>query len=149
MKTATTTLLSLLFALNLVCAQNKGDLSKEKIAAFPNTMSIAKTALQDAFKFEAGQKIQITFNNNFVFSGQVISNELKYADLRSMIIKSDEDPSALLQISRIVGKDHVVSYTGRIMNQKALEVIEIKKDLADHYSLRKIGLDKILQDCSY
>jgi len=148
MKTVTTTLLSFVFALNWACAQN-GELSKEKISEFPNSMSIAKSALEEAFKSESGKKIQITFNNNFQFSGHVVSNELKYADLRTMIIKSDNDPSALLQINRTMGKDHVISYSGRIVNQKALEVIEIKKDMADHYSLRKVGLDKILQDCSY
>lgn len=149
MKTITTTFLAFLLTLNWAFAQNKGELSNEKISEFPNSMSIAKSALEDAFKSESGQKIQIIFNNNFNFSGYVISNEFKYADLRSMIIKSENDPSALLQINRTVGKDHIVSYSGRIMNQKALEVIEIKKDMADHYSLRKIGLDKILQDCSY
>ena len=35
------------------------------------------------------------------------------------------------------------------MNNEALEVYEIKSYLADNYSLQKIDLDKILQDCSY
>jgi hypothetical protein len=74
---------------------------------------------------------------------------MKYADLQTMVIKSEQYPNTLFQLSKISNKDNSISYVGRIMNNEAMEVYEIKSYLADNYSLQKIDLDKILQDCSY
>jgi hypothetical protein len=78
-----------------------------------------------------------------------MSNELKYSDLQSMIVKSDIYPNTLFQLSKITDEGTKVKYVGRIINSDALEVFEIRNDMADNYQLQKIDLDRILQDCSY
>jgi hypothetical protein len=96
-----------------------------------------------------GQSVAIRFNEKFVFTGKVMSNELKYSDLQSMIVKSDIYPNTLFQLSKITDEGTKVKYVGRIINSDALEVFEIRNDMADNYQLQRIDLDRILQDCSY
>jgi hypothetical protein len=128
----------------------KNDKAKKSIfTEFPGTIEISKSTLKNTLGAIAGQTISIPFNAHFTFTGKVLSNDLKYNDLQSMIIKSELYPNTLFQLSKITNKDNSIKYVGRIINSDALEVFEIKNDMADNYSLQKIDLDKILQDCSY
>ncbi len=149
MKSFTTTVLVLFLFLSAGFAQKTGDPKKKLFADFPNTVEISKQTLKNLFTAIPGQKVNVPFNEKFIFKGQVMSNEVKYANLQSMIVRSENSGGTLFQLSKIINKDNSVSYTGRIINPDALEVFEIKNDMADNYSLQKISLDKILQDCSY
>jgi len=130
-------------------AQKSKDVKKSLFTEFPGSIEISKNTLKNTLVSTPGQLVSIPFNEKFIFTGKVLSNEMKYADLQTMVIKSEEFPNTLFQLSKILNKDNSISYVGRIMNNEALEVYEIKNYLADNYSLQKIDLDKILQDCSY
>jgi hypothetical protein len=130
-------------------AQKSKEVKKSLFTEFPGSIEISKNTLKNTLVSKPGQLVSIPFNEKFIFTGKVVSNEMKYADLQTMIVKSEQYPNTLFQLSRIINKDNTISYVGRIMNNEALEVYEIKSYLADNYSLQKIDLDKILQDCSY
>ncbi len=151
MKILTKTVFVLLLATSTfsVFAQKNDKAKKSIFTEFPGTIEISKSTLKNTLGAIAGQTISIPFNAHFTFTGKVLSNDLKYSDLQSMIIKSELYPNTLFQLSKITNKDNSIKYVGRIINSDALEVFEIKNDMADNYSLQKIDLDKILQDCSY
>ena len=131
-------------------AQKKKAVQKSIFTEFPGNIEISKNTLRNTLIAKPGQSVNVPFNDKFNFSGKVVSNEMKYSDLQSMIIRSDKYPNTLFQLSRITDKtDGKVSYVGRIINNEALEVYEIKNYMADNYSLQRIDLDRILQDCSY
>ena len=151
MKTITSTVLVLLLsAASLsVFAQKTAVNQKSIFTEFPGSIEISKNTLKSTLVAKPGQTVSIRFNDKFVFTGKVMSNELKYSDLQSMIVKSDTYANTLFQLSRITNSENSIKYIGRIINTDALEVFEIKNDVADNYQLQKIDLDKILQDCSY
>jgi hypothetical protein len=74
---------------------------------------------------------------------------MKYQNLQSVLIRSEQFENALLQVSKITNNDKSISYVGRIINQNALDGYEIKKDLANNYRLQKFETKSILQDCSH
>ncbi|MCX6293644.1 MAG: hypothetical protein NT127_05045 [Sphingobacteriales bacterium] len=130
-------------------AQKSKDVKKSLFTEFPGSIEISKNTLKNTLVSKPGQLVSIPFNEKFIFTGKVLSNEMKYTDLQTMVIKSEQFPNTLFQLSKILNKDNSISYVGRIINNESLEVYEIKNYLADNYSLQKIDLDKILQDCSY
>ena len=132
-----------------VFSQKTGNTTKSIFAKFPGSIEIAKSTLNNTIDAKTGQIISIQFNAQFTFSGKVLNNDLKYSNLQSMIIKSEMYPNVLFQLSKITNKDNSIKYVGRIINSDASEVFEIKNDNTDNYSLQKIDLNKILQDCSY
>jgi hypothetical protein len=149
MKTITATVFALLLTAGTtsVFAQKK-EKSPSIFAAFPGVIEISVNTLKNTILAKPGQTVSIRFNEKFVFTGKVMSNELKYSELQSMIIKSDVYPNTLFQLSRI-NTNNSIKYVGRIIDNDALEVFEIKNYMADNYQLEKINLDRILQDCSY
>jgi len=149
MKNFTTAVLALLLSATFGFAQKTETTQQKLFAEFPNSVEISKSVLSDLFKATEGQTVAVPFNEKFVFRGKVMSNQVKYANLQTMLLKYEAGAGTLFQLSKITNKDNSISYTGRIINPSALEVFEIKNDLADNYSLCKISLDRILQDCSY
>jgi hypothetical protein len=151
MKTLTKAVLVLFIsASSFASFAQKVDASKKSVFNnFPGAVDISTAMLKNSFVTKSGQAIAIPFNEKFVFKGKVLSNEIKYSNLQSMIIKSENAGNVVFQLSKITNKDNSISYVGRIINTEALEVYEIKNDMANNYRLQKIDLDKILQDCSY
>ena len=130
-------------------SQQRPDARPKLFAALPENIQVNKLALQDAFSFFEGQNATITLANNLVFSGVVISNEVKYSNLQNIIIKSASLNNALLSLSKIINPDKSITYTGRIINNKAFDGFEIKRNEVGEYSLQKFETGRILQDCSY
>lgn len=151
MKTLTKAVLVLLttIASMSVFAQKNDKSIKSIFIEFPGSIEISKSTLKNTLVAKPGQSVAIRFNEKFVFTGKVMSNELKYSDLQSMIVKSDIYPNTLFQLSKITDEGTKIKYVGRIINSDALEVFEIRNDMADNYQLQRIDLDRILQDCSY
>ncbi len=152
MKTIINTCLVLILSLVVTTsfAQKKKTAQKTIFTEFPGNIEISKNTLKNTLVAKPGQNVVVPFNEKFNFSGKVVSNEMKYADLQSMIIRSDKYPNTLFQLSRITDrKDGKFTYVGRIINNEALEVYEIKNYMADNYSLKRVDLDQIVQDCSY
>jgi hypothetical protein len=151
MKTITKAALVLLLTavISPAFAQKKKTTKKPLFAEFPGAVDISKSMLKHMMVSKPGETVTVPFNNKFVFEGKVVSNENKYDNLQSMIIRSNNMGNTLFQLSKIINKDKSISYVGRIMNPDALEVYEIKNDVAGNYRLQRIDLDNILQDCSY
>ena len=151
MKTIAKAVLVLLFtaAISPAFAQKKKASQKPLFADFPGSVELSKSMLKSMMVSKPGQSISVPFNSKFVFVGKVVSNENKYDNLQSVVIRSNTMGNAVFQLSKIINKDKSISYVGRIMNPDALEVYEIKNDVAGNYRLQRVDLDKILQDCSY
>ena len=130
-------------------SQQKPDSRPKLFAALPETIKVNDAALQNAFTLFEGQNASIVLANNLIFSGVVISNEVKYNNLQNIIIKSALLNNALLSLSKIKNPDNSITYTGRIINSKAFDGFEIKRNEDGQYNLHKFETAQILQDCSY
>ena len=149
MKTRSTIVLLLLCICTHTVFAQKTDAAPQKIfAAYPAVISISAGTLQNTFSAQPGQTINVAFSDQFVYSGTVLSNEVKYHNLQSVIIQSPAFNNALLQISRITNEDKSVHYRGRIINPAALDGYEIKMDAALNYSMQKFETRQVLQECN-
>jgi hypothetical protein len=140
-------LLGILFSATINAQHN----SSEKLALFnnfSNTINCPKAELSKAFTATTNQTIHLSFSDNFLFNGTVVSNVVKYANLQTVLIKSPAYGDAVFSLSKITGKDNSVSYTGRILNPKYADGYELKKDTLNNYQLVKIEISNILKDCS-
>jgi len=115
---------------------------------FPNVIALSETTLRNAFTAIDGQDISLQLSSNFNFSGVVISNEIKYSNLRSIVIKSGNYNDAIFHLSEVTNDDNSLSYVGRILNSNAFDGFEIKKDATGKYSFHKFETQRILEDCS-
>ena len=151
MKTISKILLLLLCCqvTNPVFSQRTDNSKKAIFAAYPNSISLSKNTLQQTFSAIPGETINVAFSDQFIYNGTVMSNEVKYANLQSVIIKSAAFGNALFQLSKITNDDNSIAYVGRIINQDVSDGYEIKRDSNDNYRFQKFQTDKILQDCSY
>ena len=84
-----------------------------------------------------GETISLSFSEEFAYTGTVLSNEIKYNNLQSVIIKSAAYQNSLLQLSKITNTDNSFSYVGRIINPEAADGFELKKE-NNSYRLQKI-----------
>jgi hypothetical protein len=114
--------------------------------AYPATISLSKTLITDAFSYNAGTSVSINISSNFKFAGTVISNQQKYDNLQTIMIRSSENSQSIFQISKITNKDNSISYAGLIINQDAADGYVIKNN-DGIYSLQKFESGKILQPC--
>jgi hypothetical protein len=147
MKTITQTMLLLL--LSFTALNSFAQSEKSIFPSFPQAIEISQENLKNALSVTEGMQISIPFNSNFTFSGTVISNEMKYANLQSMMIRSSINNKIVFQLSKIINKNNSIKYVGRIIDPSTNEVFEIKNEKQDSYTLQKNDLKKILQDCSY
>ncbi len=140
-------LLCILFSATINAQHN----SSEKPALFnnfSNTINCPQAELNKAFTATANQNINFSFSDNFLFTGTVVSNVVKYANLQTVLIKSPAYGDAIFSLSKIIKKNNSVSYTGRIINPKYADGYELKKDSYNNYQLVKIEISNILKDCS-
>ncbi len=140
----------LMFALLLCLAATTGfsQAVKPKIFdGFPNMINCPVSEFINAFNVTDGQHIMLSFSDNFRFSGTVISNVVKYSNLQSMTIKSDESDKTIFHLSKQINEDNSVSYIGRIMNPTAADGYQIKKDALGNYKFEKTDAEKVLQEC--
>lgn len=151
MKTFTKAILSLLFFVltNNVFSQKTDELKKAVFSAYPEKMEVAPAVFENALTTKSGENINIKFSERFQFSGTVVSNQEKYWNLQTMIIRSAAFENSLFQLSRLINNDKSISYTGRIINPNTTDGYTVRKDEANKYHLQKIEMNKILQDCSY
>ena len=144
------TILSLLLCLTTAAAfSQKSTSGKPQVfAAYPNSIAVAENILQNMFTAIPGETISLSFSEEFAYTGTVLSNDIKYNNLQSVIIKSAAYQNSLLQLSKITNTDNSFSYVGRIINPEAADGFELKKE-NNSYRLQKIETEKVLQDCSY
>ena len=114
----------------------------------PSSISISESLLESFFNLDKNQETTLALGDKFSFPGKVLSNEVKYSNLQTIIVKSSAFNNAIFQVSRIINEDKSISYTGRILNIKAFDGFEIKKNAAGFYELLKFETDQVTNDCS-
>ncbi len=121
--------------------------TKQKLyAEYPETISLSKTIITDAFSYNTGTAVSISLSSNFKFAGTVISNQQKYENLQTIMIRSTENNESIFEISKITNKDKSISYAGLIINNDAADGYIIKNNNGI-YSLQKFESGKILEPC--
>lgn len=143
-------ILCMLFILSSVStfaqAQEK---AKALFAQFPQTIQLSDNILDGTIKASAGEEVIIAFSRDFRFRGTVISNESRYANMQTVLIRSEAFDNAVFQLSRISNDDKTYSYSGRIMQATATDGYEVKKDANNAYCIQKIETSRIMEPCSH
>lgn len=122
---------------------------KPKIfASYPNTIICSVSEFSNAFNAIEGQHISMNFSDGFKFSGRVVSNIVKYSNLQSMTIQSDNSENTVFHLSKQTNDDGSFNYVGRIMNSTASDGYQIKKDQAGNYTFEKVDAGRVLQECN-
>ena len=129
-------------------AQNTPGSKPKLFNNFPDKISCSLTELDRVFTATVNQGISLSFSDNFLFSGTVTSNVVKYTNLQTAIVKSPAFGDAIFVLSKIFTTDGSVNYVGRIINKKYFDGYELKKNAGNTYQLIKIETDKVIPDCS-
>lgn len=114
----------------------------------PSSISVSESLLESFFTLNKNQETTLALGDKFSFPGKVLSNEAKYSNLQTVIVKSSAFNNAILQVSRIINEDKSITYTGRILNTKAFDGFEIKKTATGLYEFQKFETDQVTNDCS-
>lgn len=140
--------LSLLLSVISITGFSQGNTAKPKqFSSFPSAIDCSQAELGRIFNAASGQYISLHFAGNFIFSGTVTSNIVKYANLQSVVIKSPDYSNTIFSVSKITGDDGTETYTGRIINKNFFDGFELRKNLAGNYQLIKIETDRVIPDC--
>ena len=133
----------------VVHAQNPTGTKPSLFNNFPGTILCSEQELSRVFNSTANQDISLSFSDNFIFSGKVTSNVVKYTNLQTAVIKSPVFGDAIFVLSKITNADRSASYVGRIINKNYFDGYELKKDASNNYQLIKIETDRVIQDCGH
>ena len=116
--------------------------------AFPATINCSESELSKIFNAAPGQPISLSFSDNFIFSGSVKNNVVKYNNLQTAVIVSPDYSNTIFSVSKITNGDGSISYIGRIINKNYFDGFELKQNTAGNYQLIKMETDRVIQDCS-
>ena len=114
---------------------------------FPGVVNCSEAELSKIFNASSGQAISLSFSNNFIFSGSVTSNIVKYNNLQTAVIVSPDYSNTIFSVSKITDAGGSISYIGRIINKNYFDGFELKKNATGYYQLNKIETDRVIQDC--
>lgn len=128
-------------------AQQNSSAKPKLFASLPSSIIISENLLQSFFSLSKHQETVMNFGSQFSFPCRVLSNEKKYDNLQTVIVRSPAFANAVFQVSRIVNSDNTVSYAGRILNDKAFDGYMIKKAEGGAYLLQKFETDQVLDEC--
>ncbi len=141
-------LLLLLTLLSLTAmSQNSNGQRPKLFSSFPEKFDCAVSDFNAVFATPDKQEVNLALSANFLFSGTVISNTVKYGNMQTVVIKSAFFENAVFVITKITAADNKVFYKGRIVNANYLDGYELKKDDLNNYQLVKFEIRKLLQDC--
>lgn len=115
----------------------------------PDQISLNIQTLEQVMNAREGQQTTVQFSPAFAFTGTVISNEQKYHNLQTVLIKSPMFDQALFSLSRISTEDGLVQYSGRILHAQAEDGYMLKKTNQQDYRLTKINTVSVLEECSF
>lgn len=114
---------------------------------FPGVINCTEAELSRVFNTASGQAISLSFSDNFIFSGNVKSNIVKYNNLQTAVIVSPDYSNTIFSVSKITDAGGSISYIGRIINKNYFDGFELKKNATGYYQLNKIETDRVIQDC--
>lgn len=123
------------------------DKKETLFSKFPAEIQINQQLLAAAFQHKETEQVSIALTDQFVLKGKVLSNEMKYANLQTIIIRTDAD--VLLSLSKQWLPNSVISYTGKIMSQKASDGFLLKNVGHKKFYFEKFATENILQDCNF
>lgn len=115
---------------------------------YPSDILLNNETFDQVMHARGGQELTLMLGAELQFRGTVISNEIRYANLQTVLIKSPLFEDAILSLSRIT-ENNQVTYSGRILHPTARDGYMIRKDAAGLYRLKKIDADTVLQDCGF
>jgi hypothetical protein len=127
-------------------AQQQVDTRPKLFADKPQTISLDKNILANAIASTEGSTVTLQLSNDFTFTGTVFSNQVKYNNLQTMMIRSSENSNSIFQISKITNEDNTISYVGRLLNKDAADGYQLKNN-NENYSLQKFEALKLLEPC--
>ena len=146
MKKYSKTLLAVLFSVATIASFAQiQDRRPKKYASLPELINIDKSIFGNVLDAPEGKEISLRLSDQFTFTGTVISNFTKYKKLHTVMVRSAENASSILQIT-LINSDNNISYSGRIINSNAADGYEIKNNNGS-YSLQKFETLKILDPC--
>ena len=128
-------------------AQKATDRKEILFSKLPQEIQITQQTLAASFQHQETEQVTISFTDQFIIKGKVISNEMKYSNLQTIIIRTDAD--VLVSLSKQWLPNNVISYTGRIMSPKAVDGFLLKNNSRQEFYLEKFSIENILQDCSF
>ncbi len=140
--------LSLMLSLIAMTGFSQTSSKPKQFNNFPEKINCSEQELARVFNTTPGQSISLNFSDNFIFSGSVKSNLVKYSNLQTAIVVSPDYSNTIFNVSRITNDDGSTSYIGRIINKSFYDGFELKKNTAGAYQLTKIETDRVIQDCN-
>jgi hypothetical protein len=147
MKHLATIAMLLLFIPIVSFSQNNNIPKPKQFSNFPAIINCTEAEISRIFNTTAGQAISLSFSDNFLFSGNVTSNLVKYSNLQTAVIKSPVLDNTIFSVSKIINPDNSISYLGRIINTNYFDGYELKKNAAGNYQLIKMETGRVIQDC--
>ncbi len=115
---------------------------------FPKTIKCTEPQLRSMFAAAKGQSVNLSLDENLSFSGPVVSNQVKYSNLQTIVIKLPAFKDALFSLSKQTDAQLNVNYVGRIMNPLYTDGFELTRNTDGSYQLIKIDLEKIFVECN-
>jgi len=140
--------MSLMLSVIALTGFSQNNSKPKQFSNFPEKINCSEQELASIFNAAPGQTISINFSDNFIFSGSVKSNLVKYNNLQSAVVVSPDYSNTIFSVSKITNDDGSFSYVGRIINKNYFDGFELKKNIAGVYQLTKIEIDRVIQDCS-
>ncbi len=141
--------MSLILSIIVMTGFSQNNISKPKqFNNFPGVINCTETELSKIFSAPAGQFISLAFSDNFIFSGTLTSNIVKYNNLQTAVIVSPDYANTIFSVSKMTGNDGGISYIGRIINKSYFDGFELKKNVTGLYQLVKMETDRVIQDCN-
>ena len=128
-------------------SQGTGSAKPKQFNNYPDVINCSEAELNKVFGTPAGQTISLSFSDNFLFSGDITSNVVKYSNLQSAVIKSPGFNNTVFSISKRINPDNSITYLGHIINMNYFDGFELKK-IAGTYQLVKIETDKVIPLCA-
>lgn len=149
MKHYATCALYVLFSFISITGFSQSNSQKPKqFDSFPVKVNCSEQELARVFNTAQGQNINLSFSDNFNFSGTVTSNIVKYNNLQTAVIVSPDYANTIFNVSKITNQDGSISYIGRIINKNFFDGFELKQSSTGNYQLTKIETDLVMPDCS-
>ncbi len=115
---------------------------------FPTTIKCTEPQLSSMFTAAKGQRVNLSLGDNLTLSGPVLSNQAKYSNLQTIVIKLPAFKDALFSLSKQTDAQHNINYVGRIMNPQYTDGYELTRNADGNYQLTKIDLEKIFVECT-
>jgi hypothetical protein len=122
---------------------------KNILSILPDKVEVTKQLFSDLIQLKPGDSTVISFTNNAALKVVIISNQVVFQNLQTVIMKSTDSNNTLFQLSKIINNDHCEFYSGRIINTDDANCFLISKDEKENYVLNKTELKNIIQDCSH